>query len=532
MSYQNCGTNDLRPLDAAFARPSVDGGPVRRLRIAIVGGGTAGWMTAATLKRRLHCDVTVIESARIAPIGVGEATIPSLVDWIENMQIDEQSFLQQTSGTYKLAIRFDHWVTAQHRYWHPFGLAGVTVDGVDWIHLWNHARQAGWSDATSHYSNDCLQQQLCHDNLGPCQTAGQPLVANYAFHLDAGKLAIFLRSIAMAEGVQHCIGDVQGCTRGPDGLLTSVIVQDQPSVHADLFIDCSGFAGVLIDKVLQSPWIDWSDQLICDRAVTIRTERTSDLVHPYTISTGLSAGWSWQIPLTHTTGNGYVYASRHLSTDQAAAELLSQLGLQERAADVREVRFRTGRRRDCWVGNCVAIGLAAGFVEPLESTGIFLVQRAIDDLVDGLVAGANHREQHQFNLKMETLYHEIRDFVMLHYVLSQRTDSAFWREAANAKLPDSLSHAINQYRLDGRILRDESSCFADANHHFIYAGAGIHPQTQQNEAACQLISELGDQRLQQLFTQLRRQQSLLRARLPKHHELLHQIHSPAMVTAA
>ncbi len=215
MSYKNCGTHDSRPMNATTARPSVDSGPLRRLRIVIVGGGTAGWMTAATLKRRLTCDVTVIESARIAPIGVGEATIPSLVDWIENMQIDERSFLQQTSGTYKLAIRFDNWITAKHRYWHPFGLAGATVNGVDWIHLWNHARQSGWTDTTSHYSDDCLQQQLCRDNRGPCETAGQPLVANYAFHLDAGKLAIFLRSIAMADGVKHCIGDVQGCTRGP-----------------------------------------------------------------------------------------------------------------------------------------------------------------------------------------------------------------------------------------------------------------------------------------------------------------------------
>ncbi len=283
---------------------------------------------------------------------------------------------------------------------------------------------------------------------------------------------------------------------------------------------------------MQSQWIDWSDQLICDRAVTIRTDRTSDIVHPYTISTGLSAGWSWQIPLTQTTGNGYVFASRHLSTDQAAAELLNQLGIHERAAEVREVRFRTGRRAHCWIGNCVAIGLSAGFVEPLESTGIFLVQRAIDDLVDGLAAGANPLEQQRFNSKMETLYHEIRDFVMLHYVLSNRTDSAFWREAAHVTLPDSLSQAIDQYRQNGQIVRDDSSCFADANHHFIYAGAGVYPQTQRHAAACQLIAELGDQRLQHLFIQLRSQQSILRARLPKHHELLHQIHSPVMAIAA
>ncbi len=212
--------------------------------------------------------------------------------------------------------------------------------------------------------------------------------------------------------------------------------------------------------------------------------------------------------------------------------MLAQLGLNERDAEVREVRFRTGRRRHCWVGNCVAIGLSAGFVEPLESTGIFLVQRAIDDLVEALDGGACIHEQQRFNLKMETLYHEIRDFVLLHYVLSQRTDTAFWRDAATVQLPETLRQAIDQYRHDGRIIRDEASCFADANHHFIYAGAGVWSQSQHNPPARQLIAQLGDQRLQQLFIQLRKQQSLLRARLPKHHELLHHIHSPFMATAA
>lgn len=532
MSISNPSNDLLHTPPAASIVPQLGDGAARCLRIAIVGGGTAGWMAAATLKRRLRCEVTVVESARIAPIGVGEATIPSLVDWIENMQIDEHWFLQQTSGTYKLAIRFDNWITPTHRYWHPFGLAGVTIDDVDWIHLWNYAQQSGWSDLSPHYSDDCLQQQLCQDDRGPCISAGQPIVTNYAYHLDAGKLALFLRSIAISAGVQHCIGDVVGCTRNSAGLLNSIIVQDQPEIHADLFIDCSGFAGVLIDKVLHADWIDWSEHLLCDRAVTIRTPRESDHVHPYTISTGLSAGWSWQIPLTETTGNGYVFSSRHLSTDQAARELLHQLGIDERSAEVREVRFHTGRRRSSWIGNCVAIGLSAGFVEPLESTGIFLVQRAIDDLVEAVEAGATLCEQQRFNKKMETLYHEIRDFVLLHYGLSQRTDTPFWRDAATVTLPESLRHAMALYPHEGRILRNESSCFADANHHFIYAGAGVRSQPLRNPAARRLIAQLGDQRLRQLFVQLRTQQSLLRARLPKHHELLHHIHSPLMATAA
>lgn len=440
--------------------------------IGIVGGGTAGWMSAATLKRRLGCRVTVIESSRIPGVGVGEATIPAMVDWIENMGIDEAEFIRRTGASYKLGIRFDHWVNEDHRYWHPFGMCGPEIDRLDLVHHWSRAKSLGWIDQSIDYTDFSLQTRLCEASCGPRDCDGRLLVDNYAFHLDAGKLAAFLKEIAIDEGVEHRIGDVTGARCDTDGNLTSVLVDGQEPLTADWYLDCSGFAGVLIGKVLDSPWDDWSNELLCDRAVTCRKAKSvapdGDLP-PYTISTGMDAGWSWQIPLQANTGCGYVYSSSHISDEDARCELSQLVGIDVEEASFKTVDMRIGMRPKAWTKNCIAIGLAAGFVEPLESTGIFLVQRALDEFVEC-------QDADEFNDRMGEVYHQTRDFVLMHYVVSKRRDTAFWQDASNVALPDSLERLLDVYQREGRVLMPpRHPTFAEANHHFILAPAGVMP---------------------------------------------------------
>ena len=446
------------------------------LHVGIIGGGTAGWMAAATLRRRLGCKVTLIESDGIAGVGVGEATIPAMVDWIENMGIDEDEFLRRTQGTYKLAIRFDDWVTASHRYWHPFGSGGGRIDGVDLIHHWRRGVSEGWLDAATAYADFSPQKAFCEALRGPRPIGGPSVVENYAFHLDAGRLAEFLRDIAVNDGVERRVGDVTGAMLSGDGSIEHVLVRDAQPLRADLYLDCSGFAGVLIEKVLQEPWIDWSDQLLCDRAVTVRLPRDETKMPPYTISTGLSAGWAWQIPLRETTGAGYVYSSRHVDDESARRELLSHVGSLDAGAATKQLSMRVGMRSRSWVRNCLSLGLASGFVEPLESTGIFLVQRALDELVNCLPGAEGPPQVDTFNERMQFAYEEVRDFVLLHYVLSRRDDTSFWRRARSIARPDSLATAMARYQCDGEVtLPNQETVFAAANHHFLYAGAGCFP---------------------------------------------------------
>ncbi|MCC9657042.1 tryptophan halogenase family protein [Rhodopirellula halodulae] len=465
-----------------------------QLRIVVVGGGTAGWMSAATLKRRLKCHVTVIESDRVPSIGVGEATIPAIVDWIENMGVAEDEFIRRTGATYKLAIRFDNWVEPTHRYWHPFGICGSPIDGLDLIHTWRRGVRQGWLPADSKYTDFSFQRELCELGRGP-REAGQPSLAhNYAFHLDAGKLATFLQEIAVAEGVNHIIGDVCGANLDACGDIQSLTLNEQSAVAAELFIDCSGFAGALIQKVMRSEWVDWSDQLICDRAITMRRpqvqicqgEKSHEdgpvVLPPYTISTGMKSGWSWQIPLHQTTGCGYVFSSAHLSDEEARDELIGLAGGDFDTTETKVVPMRVGMRPESWVGNCVSIGLSAGFVEPLESTGIFLVQRALDEFVECLPTTGNNLsfvdscDTRSFNQRMTEVYHQVRDFVLMHYVVSRRRDTPFWREAATVLIPESLQLLLEEYTSTGRVrLPERDPTFLDVNHHYILSPAGIHP---------------------------------------------------------
>ncbi len=500
----------------------------RDQHVAIVGGGTAGWMAAATLRRRLGCNVTLIESTNAPGVGVGEATIPAMIDWLENMGIDEAEFLRRTGGTYKLAIRFDHWVTPKHRYWHPFGTCGANVDGVDLVHYWKRGVDSGMLDPNAQYTDYSLQRLLCEHSRAPRSLESDARLENYAFHLDAGRLADFIRELAIEEGVTHRMGDVTGAKLGELGEIQQVNVANQPPMVADLYLDCSGFASVLIERALHVDWIDWSDSLLCDRAVVVRVAKTEDDVSPdhvcpYTISTGLDAGWAWQIPLRDNVGAGYVYSSQHTTADKARSELLRHLSLDD-DAPTRELSMRVGYRQESWRHNCVSLGLASGFVEPLESTGIFLVQRALDELVDCLprVPGDEARRE-VFNSRMRVAYEEVRDFVLLHYVVSRRDDTTFWRAARSVKRPASLANTMHRYTELGEVtLPQRDPVFAEANHHFIMAGADRYPATHNRLQT----DSLDSRDVVRLLNHVQHRNSLAAQRLSHHRDLLRHIHNP------
>lgn len=498
--------------------------------IAIVGGGTAGWMAAATLGRRLNCGITLIESANVPTIGVGEATIPSLLDWLENMEIDEADFLRQTGGTYKLAIRFDNWIQTNHRYWHPFGICGIRIDGIDIAHFWQRGVCEGWLSPEMIYGEFSLQRELCEHQRIAVDSNSKPSIANYAFHLDAARLAKYLSQLAQNEGAKKIVADVTHVELAEGGSIASLHLSNQNKIQADLFLDCTGFSGVLIERALEIPWLDESHRLLCDRAVVVRTPHSDQDIAPYTISQGMQAGWSWRIPLQDTMGCGYVYSSKHISSDQARSELVQLAGLDSDSANTRELKMRIGCRESAWHKNCVSMGLSSGFVEPLESTGIFMVQRALDDLVeclplDRFTAGEKMDSRAaEFNRRTRAVFDEIRDFVLLHYIVSQRDDSEFWRDARSVDLPESLQRFLQEYDEQGQVhLDNPQPVFAEANHHFIMAGAGLRPATKLHSKRLHPAWNYWQDQVRNLLHQTLSQNQRLASISPSHRDVIEQL---------
>ena len=330
----------------------------------------------------------------------------------------------------------------------------------------------------------------------------------------------------MRDGVVHRIGDVVDASLSESGDIQQVHLRDDVSVQADLFIDCTGFAGVLIGRTLRSRWVDWSNVLLCDKAVVAKAPRATGEFPPFTVSTGMNAGWAWQIPLNDNIGTGYVYSSKHIDGPSARQQLLSHAGLDS-DTPTRELSMRVGHRTESWIGNCVSLGLASGFVEPLESTGIFLVQLALDALVDCLPSATGVTPQRsEFNDRMQHAYEEVRDFVLLHYVVSHRDDTAFWRDARNVELPESLRVAMHAYREHGDVaLGDDDQVFAPVNHHFIMAGAGILPPSHSTAAVSDAVE------LIQILKHIYSQNVALAEQFLSHHELMRAIH-PLPVTCS
>jgi tryptophan 7-halogenase len=447
-------------------------------RIAIVGGGTAGWMAASILARALPGTgtvITVIESPDIGTVGVGEATIPPIIDLLRFLSINEGDFVKHTQSTYKLGIKFTNWAQAGHSYWHPFGSFGAMINLRPFFHAWHKARYEGLAPRFNDFSMNATLGDAGKFRFADAAVQGPVVGLRHALHFDASLVAKYLRTYSERLGVARLERTVAQTTLREDGFLDELIFSDGTRLQADLYIDCSGFRGVLIEGALKTGYLDWSDVLPCDRAVAMPTELASSRP-PHTEAIAHSAGWRWRIPLQHRAGNGYVYASSHISDDAALDELSAAVG-EKPSADPRFLRFTTGRRRLFWNRNCVALGLASGFLEPLESTSIHLVMsgmyKLLEHFPDKSFAQSNIDS---YNAELIEDIERIRDFIVLHY-LTGRSDTPLWAYCQSMKLPDSLVQRIELYKRTGRIRCKVGELFTDLSWFYIFEGIGIRPES-------------------------------------------------------
>ena len=427
-------------------------GEASQRRYVVVGGGTAGWMTAAALGRFCeNASITVVESDEIGTVGVGEATIPHIVTFNQALGIDEAEFVAATGATYKLGIAFEGWGNPEDAYVHAFGQVGRGIGLLPFHHFWLRARSLGFAKPLGHYLLNTIilaGDRFAHIEREP----SNPLPpVPYAFHFDASLYARFLRGFAEKLGVVRREGRIVAVNRHPtSGDIASVTLANGSQVEGELFIDCSGFRGLLIEQELEAGFEDWSHWLPCDRATAVPCASVSP-VTPYTLATAHRAGWQWRIPLQHRIGNGHVYCSRHIGEDEATAILLANLD-GERMAEPRTLRFMTGRRRKAWVRNVIAIGLSSGFIEPLESTSIHLIQTAVNRLLE-LLPGDEISEsaRENFNARAAFEMERLRDFIILHYHANGRTGEPFWDDLRAMQIPETLQQRIALFSETGGI---------------------------------------------------------------------------------
>lgn len=448
--------------------------------IVIVGGGTAGWMTAALLNRYLpatKCTITLVESSDIGTIGVGEATVPPLVGFLRLIGVDERVFLRACHASYKLGIKFVDWLRPGMELWHPFGPVGGSIDRLALFHHWLRLSRADGEALP--YTAYSLQATLGELGKSPrSRDAASPVIESgaYAYHLDAGAFAEYLKHVATHRGVRHVVDNVRRVLVDERGFIAGLETEHHGPLRAELYIDCSGFAGLLIERALGDPWQSWSGQLLVDRAMALPLPYEGAMA-PYTRATALSAGWVWRIPLSHRVGCGYVYSSRFVGEEAALVEFARHIGADPARVEPRKLRMRIGRRTHFWVKNCVAIGLSAGFLEPLESTGLFLIQGGIERLLDLFPdRGFDPAAIRLYNAQMGAAYEEVRDFIVLHYLLTQRDDSEFWRANAAMAPPASLAETLEYYDANGAVNWDHHMLFGETSFYAIAAGFGRLPR--------------------------------------------------------
>jgi tryptophan 7-halogenase len=460
--------------------------PVQNIKsVVIAGGGTAGWMAAAAIAKVLgpRLNITLVESDEIGIIGVGEATIPSITHFNDLLRIDENDFVRQTQGTFKLGIEFVDWYRAGHSYMHAFGAIGKDLAHIPFHHYWLEQVLQGRDDSLWNYSLNAVTAYQNHFSRLE-RIVDTPLSGlMYAFHFDASLYAAYLRGLAQQMGVQRVEGMIAEVVQHPEsGDVNKLRLKNGREIGGDLFIDCTGFRGLLIERTLQVGYEDWSRWLPCDRALAVPTERVSPLV-PYTRSTALAAGWQWRIPLQHRTGNGIVYSSSYLDDDRAAGLLLANLDARPLAlaggkAEPRPIRFVTGRRCQLWSHNVVCLGLASGFLEPLESTAIHLIQANIQRLILLFPHhGDSAQRRVQFNQAAAAEYEFVRDFIILHYHLNNRIGERFWDDCRHMTLPESLTHKIELFRETAGIFPTTHDLFQLTSWLQVMWGQGIRPRS-------------------------------------------------------
>jgi tryptophan halogenase len=479
-------------------------------KVVIAGGGTAGWVAAAALSYHLRgiVEVTLIESDEIGTIGVGESTIPPIRTFHHLLNVDEQEFMRATAATFKLGILFEGWRTAADQYIHPFGITGKSTWACEFHHFWLHGLAKGIQSELGDY---CVELQAAKAKKF---FTSQQSEINYAYHLDASVYAKFLRKFSEKNGATRMEGKIKEIKQNPEtGLIEALVLESGQVIEGDFFIDCTGFRGLLIEQTLQTGYEDWSQWLICDRAVAVQTESTGPAV-PYTRAIAHDAGWRWRIPLQHRVGNGLVYSSRYMSDQQATDELMQSIEGKSIAAP-RVIKFRVGRRRKVWNKNVLALGLASGFIEPLESTSIHLVMIGIMRLIHLFpFAGVTQSFVDQYNDEARIEMERIRDFIVLHYHVNQR-DAEFWRECREMKVPDALARRIQMFRERAHAWQADGELFRLDSWTHCMLGQGIRPAHYH-----QLTQALSDQDLARLLGGIKTTIANAVERMPTHQEFV------------
>ena len=486
----------------------VEQGPIRR--IVIVGGGTAGWMAAAALARFAGRGrrVVLVESEAIGTVGVGEATIPPILEFNHQLGIEESDFLRETNATFKLGIEFTGWVDGHDRYFHQFGQIGRPLNGVSLYQCWLKHRSDPRVGPLAAYSMSATA--ACNHRFAHSSSDGSSPLSQlaYAYHFDASAYGRFLRRYAEQLGAERIEGKIVDVEQDSEtGFVTAVHLDDDRRVRGDLFIDCSGFRSLLLGQQLGVEFEDWSHWLPCDRAIAVPTEPASTLL-PYTRAIAEDFGWQWRIPLQHRSGNGHVYSSAHISDDEAEKVLLDSLETNA-IAEPNRLRFKAGRRRKTWEANVVAIGLSSGFLEPLESTSIHLIQHGIQKLLSLFPGHAiSPIERDEYNRHMGNVYDPIRDFIILHYKATKRT-GPFWDEVRAMEIPGSLEHKIALFRENGRVFRYNEELFELPSWVAVMLGQQIIPNSYDP-----LADALPDGELLRAMADLRRGYEETALRLP------------------
>ena len=481
-------------------------------KIVIAGGGTAGWMAAASLSKLLgkSIDITLVESDEIGTVGVGEAAIPTLTAFHRLLGINEQDFMKATHSTFKLGINFENWKKGDDEYMHGFGRVGKECWAGEFQHFWLHGKQNNIDFDFDHY---CPEIQAAKAEKFALSKNG----LNYSYHLDATLYAKYLRNFAEAHGVNRIEGKIVDVVKdNKTGNINSITLADGKVIEGQLFIDCTGFIGLLIEQSLHTGYEDWSHWLPCDSAVAVQTESVSAPL-PYTRSIAHESGWQWRIPLQHRVGNGLVFCSKYLSDDDAKTLLTNNIE-GEKINQPRVIKFKTGRRRKGWNKNCVALGLSSGFLEPLESTSIHLIMSGILRLIrlfpyEGISKSAVNEYNQQLTAELE----HIRDFIILHYHATEREDTPFWQYCKNMEIPESLQQRLDLFKETGRIFTSEGELFRVDSWAQVMLGQGVYPQQYHQIAAIMKQHEL-----EKFLSEIRQTIDKAVASLPSHQTFLDQ----------
>lgn len=478
--------------------------------VVIAGGGTAGWMAAAAIAKTLGSlvKVTVVESELIGTVGVGEATIPSLAFFHQLLDVNEREFMHQTQATFKLGIHFEDWKTLNHSYFHGFGVTGKDCWAAGFQHFWLRAKQQG---LTTEFGDYCLEACAARQN----RFAHMPQNGlNYAYHLDASAYATFLKHFSQPFGVNHVVGNIQQVVLNPQhGFIERLLLDDGTAIEGDFFIDCTGFRALLSQKALRVGYEDWSHWLVNDSAVAQQTELHGDAA-PYTRAIAHEAGWQWQIPLQHRMGNGLVFSRDYMSDDKAMDLLQNNLS-GKTIGNPKLIRFKTGRRLHPWYKNCLALGLSSGFLEPLESTSIHLIQQGIVRFLRMFpTQGIEQRDIDEYNKQTLFDVEHIRDFIILHYKVTSRQDSEYWQYCRTMDIPESLAHRIELFEKTARVFREGNELFDDSWQQ-VMIGQGLIPQSYHP-----MVDTMSKGELRAFLSQIQENIARTIQGLPSHHDYL------------